>query len=49
MSVNINNQIDKKLNLSFDKEEQILRDYAILNNVPIIGDEGLAFLENIIK
>lgn len=49
MSVNINNQIDKKLNLSFDQEEKILRDYAILNNVPIIGDEGLAFLENIIK
>ena len=48
MSVNINNVVSPELGLTFNETEKILRDYAILNNVPIIGDEGLAFLEKII-
>lgn len=36
------------LNLKFDDLEQKLKDYACKNNVPIIFDEGLAFLESII-
>ena len=48
MSVNINNVVNVELGLKVNDIEMILRDYAILNNVPIIGDEGLAFLEKII-
>lgn len=48
MSVNISKDINPDLNLSFNDYELDLREYAIENNVPIIGDEGLAFLELII-
>lgn len=37
------------LNLKFDELDLKLKDYAKTNNVPIIMDEGLAFLENIIR
>lgn len=36
------------LNLKFDELDLEIKDYAIKNNVPIIFDEGLAFLESII-
>lgn len=36
------------LNLEFDEFDLELKDYALKNNVPIIFDEGLAFLESII-
>lgn len=41
--------VNNLLNLVFDEEEQRLRDYAHQNNVPIIYDDGLAFLEMIIR
>ena len=37
------------LNLSFSEFELSLKEYAKNNNVPIIFDEGLAFLESIIS
>ena len=37
------------LNLKFDDFDLKLKDYAKENNVPIIFDEGLAFLETIIR
>lgn len=36
------------LNLEFDEFDLELKEYAKINNVPIIFDEGLAFLESII-
>lgn len=48
MGVNITKEINPDLNLKFTDYELELRDYAIENNVPIIGDEGLSFLEMII-
>ncbi|MGL4949890.1 MAG: O-methyltransferase [Anaeroplasmataceae bacterium] len=48
---NITNNEDlvKLLNLHFNKTHLDMKDYAIKNDVPIIQDEGLAFLESIIK
>lgn len=48
MSVNITTEINPDLNLKFNDIELSLRDYAIEHDVPIIGDEGLAFLETIV-
>lgn len=39
----------KKLNLNFDSKFNLIREYAKENNVPIIQDEGLSFLESIIR
>lgn len=49
MGINISYEIDSNLNLSFNEHELKMRDYAIKNNVPIITDEGLKFLEDTIK
>lgn len=48
MNLNINNTIEKEFGLEFNEYEMILRDYAMVNGVPVIGDEGLAYLETII-
>lgn len=42
------NSLDELLNLSFDEFDLELKAYAKENNVPIIFDEGLAFLETIL-
>lgn len=39
---------NKLLNLEFDALDLMLKEYALKNNVPIILDEGLAFLESVI-
>lgn len=46
-TVIVNN--NELLNLSFDETDLELKAYAKENNVPIIFDEGLAFLETIIR
>ncbi len=40
---------DELLNLSFSPKLEEMREYAKKNNVPIIQDEGLAFLKAIVK
>ncbi|MCR5112762.1 MAG: O-methyltransferase [Acholeplasmatales bacterium] len=40
--------IKKTNNLEFDDKTKAMREYAVQNGVPIIKDEGLAFLKNII-
>ncbi|MGM9971861.1 MAG: O-methyltransferase [Anaeroplasmataceae bacterium] len=40
--------LDIMLNLHFNNIHQEMKEYAKINNVPIIQDEGLAFLETII-
>lgn len=50
MSINIEeNDLAKLLNLSFNDVQMQMREYANANDVPIIQDEGLAFLETIIR
>ena len=41
--------LDRMNNLSFSKEILEIKDYALENNVPIIQDEGLAFLLTLIR
>lgn len=40
---------NNQLHLTFTEQEAALREYASLNHVPIIQDEGLAFLEMLIR
>ena len=47
--VNAMDATSNLLNLKFDEFDLNLKKYAIENNVPIIFDEGLAFLETIIR
>lgn len=50
MSINLETDVLQKMyNLSFDESICEMRDYAKENNVPIIQDEGLAFLLTLIK
>ncbi len=49
MGINISKEIDQSLGLKFSDYELKMRDYAIKNEVPIITDEGLKFLEDTIK
>ncbi len=54
MDITTNNKTLEKedlaimLNLHFNSIHQEMKEYAKLNNVPIINDEGLAFLEMIV-
>ena len=47
--VNAMDAVNNLLNLKFDDFDLKLKAYASENNVPIIFDEGLAFLETIIR
>ncbi len=49
MGINISTNIDPNLGLEFDSYELQMREYAIKNEVPIITDAGLKFLEETIK
>lgn len=49
MGINISTNIDPKLGLLFNQYELEMRDFAIKNEVPIITDAGLKFLEDTIK
>lgn len=46
---NLEDDLAAMLNLSFNNVHEEMREYAKENNVPIIEDSGLAFLETIIK
>lgn len=46
---NLEDDLASLLNLSFNNIHEEMREYAKENNVPIIEDSGLAFLETIIK
>lgn len=48
VNATVNVTVNNLLNLEFDEFDIKLKEYANLNNVPIIVDEGLAFLESII-
>ena len=47
--MNAMDAVNNLLNLKFDEFDLKLKDYAKENNVPIIFDDGLAFLETIIR
>ncbi len=50
MKIQLSNQEQIKLNnLTFNEQIKKIKSYAIENNVPIIQDEGLAFLLTIIR
>lgn len=49
MTEKTNEDLAFELNLSFNKKHQEMRAYAFDNNVPIIEDSGLAFIETLIK
>ena len=49
MTEKTNEDLAFELNLSFNKTHLEMREYAFKNNVPIIEDSGLAFVETLIK